>query len=465
MIWVSAFTAVAAVITLAFVVKRLRALQADHSALADRMRPVVDADAERVRVLADLQQQRSSLEADLERTRDESRRAEIVAQERGRAAEAEQQRLAAEISRMQAEATVLDEEANLREFGFYKPHYDFADSEKYQTRLDTIRERQKAMLKAKSAAVCRIEWTVNGSKVEGRKQTNQMLRLMLRAFNGEADAAIAKVRYNNVHVMEARIQKSWEMINTLAQVQQCVIVPEYRDLKMAELRLSHEYEEKVAAEKEEQRRIKEQMREEEIALREIQRALEESEREEKRFAEALDKARAQVESLEGAKREAMATKIADLERRLAEAHQKAERAKSRAELTRSGHVYVISNVGSFGEDIYKIGMTRRLEPMDRIRELGDASVPFQFDVHAVLYTDDAPTLENTLHRAFDQHRVNLVNERKEFFKVPIEQIVETARNLHADAHFTLLAEAAEYRKTKALMAERSPACSAAITHS
>jgi hypothetical protein len=451
---VALLVAIVSTTALVFLFTRHRALQAEHRELTDRMRPVVDADAERSRVLADLEQRRVVAESELARIRDDSRRAEVVAQERQHAADAEQQRLAADITRLKSEAHALDEEANLREFGFYKPHYDFADSPAYQERLDAIHEQQKGMLKAKSAAGCNIEWSVNGSKTEGRKQINQMLRLMLRAFNGEADAAIAKVRYNNVHVMEARIDKSWEMINSLAQVQQCTVVPAYRDLKLAELRLSHEYEEKVAAEKEEQRRIKEQMREEEIALREIQKALEESEREERRFAEALEKARTQVEPLEGGKREAMAAKIAELERRLAEAHEKGVRAKSRAEMTRSGHVYVISNVGSFGEDVFKIGMTRRLEPMDRVRELGDASVPFQFDVHAIIYTDDAPALEYTLHREFDHHRINLVNERKEFFKVPIDRIAEVARKHKADAHFTLLAEAAEFRKTTALIAAR-----------
>ncbi len=124
-------------------------------------------------------------------------------------------------------------------------------------------------------------------------------------------------------------------------------------------------------------------------------------------------------------------------------------------MTRSGHVYVISNVGSFGEHVYKIGMTRRLDPMDRIRELGDASVPFQFDVHAIIYSDDAPALESELHKAFDGQRVNRVNERKEFFRVPIEQIATTVREQRGEIEITLTAEAAEYRMTQAILAEEA----------
>ena len=122
-------------------------------------------------------------------------------------------------------------------------------------------------------------------------------------------------------------------------------------------------------------------------------------------------------------------------------------------MTRSGHVYVISNVGSFGEDVYKIGMTRRLDPLDRVRELGDASVPFQFDVHAIIYSEDAPGLENKLHRLFDNQRINRVNERKEFFRVTIEEIAEAVRQHHGEIEFTLAAEAVEYRKTLAMLQE------------
>lgn len=126
---------------------------------------------------------------------------------------------------------------------------------------------------------------------------------------------------------------------------------------------------------------------------------------------------------------------------------------ARAQLTRSGHIYIISNLGSFGENIYKIGLTRRLDPLERIRELGDASVPFEFDVHAVIFSEDAPALEAQLHQAFADRRVNRVNERKEFFQVCIAEIAEVVRRQNASIMVTLAAEAEDYRKTRALLAE------------
>lgn len=312
------------------------------------------------------------------------------------------------------------------------------------------------MIKDKSAAICQIEWTVNGSRTEGRKSINQTLRLILRAFNGESDAAIAKVKYNNVQVMEARIRKAWEAINSLAGVQQCHITRMYLDLKLEELFLVHEYQEKIYEEKEEQRRIREQMREEEAALREIEKARTDAEREEKRYADALRKAQEEANLAVGDKQQKLQMQIEELQRRLQEAHTNKERAISRAQMTRSGHVYIISNVGSFGEHVYKIGMTRRLDPLDRVRELSDASVPFQFDVHAVIYSEDAPTLETTLHRIFNDRRVNRVNMRKEFFQVSIEEIAEAVRKHHGEIELTQVAEAVEYRKTIAMIQDAAP---------
>jgi hypothetical protein len=126
-----------------------------------------------------------------------------------------------------------------------------------------------------------------------------------------------------------------------------------------------------------------------------------------------------------------------------------------AELTKAGYVYVISNIGSFGENVFKIGMTRRLEPMDRVRELGDASVPFAFDVHAMVYDEDAPALESELHRHFADRSVNLVNMRKEFFNVGIDEIEAFAKERKLKMAVTRLAEAREFRETLAIRAKRN----------
>ena len=454
-------------------------LQQEYTILKERFRPVVDADAERQRVLADLdaEKQRSlrgleaekqrvlgeleaerlRIQADISRLQSEQTQSSLFLQEQRQRANLEMETLQLSLTRLREEFNELDEEANLRSFGFYKPRYDFASSDRYQSVLEKLREHQKKMIKDKTAAVCAIEWTVNGSRTEGRKQINQTLRLILRAFNGESDACIAKVKYNNVNVMEARTRKAWESINSLVGVQQCRISEAYLNLKLEELLLVHEYQEKVQAEKEEQRRIREQMREEEIAQREMEKARSDAEKEEKRYADALMKARAEVALVAGEKQLKLQGKIEELQRRLEEAHANKERAIARPQMTRSGHVYVISNIGSFGEDVFKIGMTRRLDPMERVRELGDASVPFQFDVHAVIYSEDAPKLETALHRIFHHRRVNRVNERREFFRVTIDEIAEAVRENHGEIEITRDAEAKDYRQSLAMMVENQTA--------
>jgi len=279
---------------------------------------------------------------------------------------------------------------------------------------------------------------------------------MLRAFNGECDALITKVRYNNIRAIEKRMATLYEAVNKLGATYKCQINRSFYRLKVNEMHLVHEYQEKKQAEAEEQRQIREQMREEERAMREIERAIMDAEREEARYEKALEKARYEAEKATGAKHVRLEGEIERLQALLDEAHQNRERAKSRAEMTRSGYVYIISNVGSFGEDVYKIGLTRRLDPMDRVAELGDASVPFTFDVHAMIFSEDAPRLENALHRAFDNRRVNRINLRKEFFKVKLEEIQEVASRHKADIQFTLIAEAKGFRQSQAMPVHSQP---------
>jgi hypothetical protein len=444
---------VLAIAAAGYLISLLRSVEAERRQLAERFKGVLDADAEAARVRSEIAAEQHAARTRLEemvRTADAQRR---TAEDAALRAGAELSANVARRDQLAEEIAILDEQAHLFSFGLYTPRFDCSSSAEYATRLEQVRAKQKQLLKDKKAAVADAEWSVNGSKTEGRKQINQTLKLMLRAFNGECDAAVAKVRYNNVQVMEARIEKAFETVNSLAQVQQCRITRDYLQLKLDELHLEHEYEEKVQAEKEEQRRIREQMRDEEIAQRQLEKARLDAEKEELRAADALEKARREVADAVGARQARLQAQIEELERRLAAAHEQKERAISQAQLTRSGHVYVISNVGSFGENVYKVGMTRRLDPLERIRELGDASVPFEFDVHAVIYSDDAPALESVLHRTFTKHRVNRVNERKEFFRVSIEAIAEAVRQHHGAIEFTLAAEAPEYRKTVAILDE------------
>ena len=347
------------------------------------------------------------------------------------------------------QAAIYNEEIELAELGFYKPHYDFDTSEKYKKEIELIKSKQKEMVSNKTAIICRTEWTVDGSKGKGRTMTNKGIRLTARAFNNECEAAIANVRWNNADRTELRIEKAFEAINKLNESNRIIIADQYLQLKLEELRLTHEYKEKIQREKEEQAEIRQQMREEAKLEQEMEQAM----KEESKYQQLLEKAQLEAEKATGAKLDALQDKIRTLSEELKQAKDKSERAKSMAEQTKSGHVYIISNIGSFGENIYKIGMTRRLDPIDRVKELGDASVPFVFDVHAMIYSKDAPDLENRLHRQFDRQRLNLVNNRKEFFNVSLDKIKNEVQMLYPDLEFIETIEAREFRESNAIRSQ------------
>lgn len=369
-----------------------------------------------------------------------------------------QEKLKAQIRNLQQKLSEVEEDEYVQSFGFYKSKYNFDTSEEYKLRLNHIRERQKVMIKNNTAAICHVPWEVEGSKRKGEKMTNDFLKLLLRAFNGECDVAVAKVRYDNVKSLETRINKTFEALNKLSEVNRSEITREYLNLKLQELYLTHEFQEKKQEEREEQRRIQEQMREEQRALREIEKAKEEAEKEVKRREQALEQARQEVEQAVGKQKEKLEFKIQQLMQQLEEARANEQRAISRAQMTKSGHIYVVSNIGSFGDDIYKIGMTRRLDPNERVRELSGAAVPFPFDVHAIIFSENAPETENLLHQYFRDKSVNKVNERKEFFRVSLdeigsalEKIAEETQSVNkAEIEFTKIAEAEQYRKTLAI---------------
>lgn len=358
-------------------------------------------------------------------------------------------KLLADIEAARRELSSVEEALEIQSFGFYKPRYGFESSAQYVARLASIREEQKRMISDDKAAPCDTQWTVGGSASEGKKMIKQQAKLMLRAFNGECDAAIAKVKYDNAVTLEERIAKAYEAINKLGEVQRVFISRRYLDLKLAELHLVHEHREKVQQEKEEQKRIKEQMREEQKAQAEIDRAKAEAEREEEQSQKALEKARAELAGSVATEKqhEKLEALVLRLETELKDALDRKAKAIARAQLTKSGHVYVLSNIGSFGQGVYKIGMTRRLDPLERVDELGDASVPFPFDVHAIIYSADAPGLESKLHRVFTDRRVNLVNARKEYFRVTLDEIRVEVEKLHGLVTFVLVPPAEEFRKT------------------
>lgn len=352
---------------------------------------------------------------------------------------------------LRKEVSVFESKLDLIEFGIYEPVYDFEKSDDYREEQNKIIQIQKEMITADTAAICNTNWKVEGSEVKGRAVVKVYKKLMLRAFNGECDVLISKVKWNNVNQMKERMQKLFDAINKLGQGFQVYLNNQYLDLKQKELILEYEYQSKRQQEKEEMRAIQEELREEEKAKREFEQAQKEAEKEAANYQKALDKARKEYEASTGEKQDKLQAQIEKLEQELKEAQEKKERALSMAQQTKRGHVYVISNIGSFGENVYKIGMTRRLEPIDRVKELGDASVPFQFDIHAMIYSDEAPTLENELHKAFTNKKVNMLNYRKEFFNVTLDEIEKKVKEIGLDAEFSRLPEAMEYRETLAIL--------------
>lgn len=308
--------------------------------------------------------------------------------------------------------------------------------------LKAAREQSRRMVEQGQAGGC-------GYAEPSRRET--AIRFVIDAFNGRVDAILTRVKHDNYGTLEQEIRDAYSLVNLNGQAfRDAHVVSAYLNARLAELKWAVVVQELRMKEREEQRRIQEQMREEEKARREYERAIKEAQQEEETIKKALEVARLEVAKATAEERTKFDQQIALLNRRLTDAEAKNQRALSMAQQTRSGHVYVISNIGSFGEEVFKIGMTRRLEPMDRIEELSNASVPFAFDVHAMIYSEDAPSLENLLHDKFDDLRINKVNYRKEFFRLPLGRLRDVVAANGSDASFTMVAEAHEYRETQAL---------------
>jgi predicted nucleic acid-binding Zn-ribbon protein len=366
-----------------------------------------------------------------------------------RDAEQEVASLRTQASDLRGQILVLEETLLLESFALYEPKFKLNASHEYKTRLDTVRERQKSMVKGGTAATGNLGWEVNGSKAEGRKLVNDMIKLVLRSFNNEADYCVDNVKFDNIELGEKRIRQSFEACNKLGRVMTVRLADEYLDLKLDELRLAHEYQVKKQEEKEEAKRIREELREQQKLEQEIRAAREKIAKERKHFTAALRDLSTRLEKCkDDEERALLITKIAEVEAGRAALDNEEKVIDYREQNAKAGYVYVISNIGAFGEGVYKIGMTRRLDPMERIDELGDASVPFWFDVHALVFSENAPALEAKLHERFASGRLNKVNGRKEFFRADIKEIEAVIRaNYDAVVEVTREAPAEQYRES------------------
>lgn len=366
------------------------------------------------------------------------------------------QQQAADLERQLAERranlVTMDEELLLQSFGFYQTRYNLGSSEIYKNKIDDIRARQATMVKAGTAAVCPTGWRVNNSEKEGERMIKDYLKLIVRSFNNECDASIVGVKFSNVDSIEKRIRKAYDTLNQLAKRMNITLMPDYLGLKLEELYLCHEYQIQKQKEKEEDKQRRERLREEARLAREIEDMKLKVEKEEKHFAKAIEEnARQLAFATTESERQLLLDEQHKLQAKLVEVERVKKDVLNREQNTRAGYVYVISNIGSFGEGVFKIGVTRRLDPTERVWELGDASVPFDFDIHAMIFSDDAPALESALHKAFAKDRLNWVNARREFFRANLDEIENVVRqNFSKPVEINRLAEAEEYRESLVL---------------
>jgi len=357
--------------------------------------------------------------------------------------------LASQVSQLRGQVLVVEETLLLESFALYEPKFKLNASHEYKTRLDGVRDRQKAMVKNGEAATGDQEWSVNGKKSEGRKLINDMVKLVIRSFNNESDYCVDNVKFDNIELGEKRIRQAFDACNRLGRVMTVRLSEAYLNLKLDELHLAHEFQVKKQEEKEEAKRLREELREQQKLEQEIRAARDKIAKERKHFAAALNDLQARLaRATSDEDRAALQCKIAEVEASKAELDKEERVIDYREQNAKAGYVYVISNVGAFGDGIYKIGMTRRLEPMERIDELGDASVPFWFDVHALVFSENAPALEAKLHEHFAAGRLNNVNGRKKFFRADIAEIESVIRaNYDAVVEVTHEAPAEQYRES------------------
>ena len=333
----------------------------------------------------------------------------------------------------------LDDAVVLQQVGIYQYHHPLENAEAYKERLAVITERIKRCVKDGTAVESSDRFVFNNSLAQGRKMTADLAKLMLRAYNAEADNCLRAMRAGNVATAKSRLERTVTSISKLGALMELRVSREFHDLRIEELELTADYLFRVQEEreqaKEERARLREQKREEQKLQEERAR---------------LDKERSHYENTLAKLRQlGREDEAADIERRLAEIDEAIEQTDYRIANQRAGYVYVISNVGAFGTGVVKIGLTRRLEPLERIAELSSASVPFPFDVHVLYFSDDAVTLENQLHHAFAERRLNLVNHRREFFfATPTEVREQLAQKVGNLLEYVVTPEALQFNQSR-----------------
>lgn len=415
--------------------KREQALQAEIESLRSQLTPEQQNIIKLKENISELEKSQTDAQAKLFDIQQQLSRYEVTLAKQ-----------AQEIEDRKIEIFKLDDDIDMQSYGIYSPTFSFANSDLYKDRLKEVRNEQKMMIRQGEACTGNMGWTVNGSKSQGNKMVKDMQKLLLRAFNVECDDIVDNIKISNFEKSKDRIHKSCEQISKLGSIMSISITHAYVKLKTEELCLALDFQQKKQEEKERIKEERERQREEAKAQKEIEEARKKLAKEQSHYQNALKAVEEQLAKTPDnpdllAKRRELELNIEDTEKAIKDVDY-------REANKRAGYVYVISNIGAFGKDVYKIGMTRRLEPMDRVNELGDASVPFNFDVHALIFTEDAPGLETALHTAFADRKVNKINPRREFFHVTLDEIKKVVReNFDKTVEWTDVPEAEQYRQS------------------
>lgn len=350
--------------------------------------------------------------------------------------EAENAQLRVRLEQTPGDEVELNDSAVLQEVGIYKYHHPLESAAAYRDRLKELEARMADAVREKRAIDRSELFTFNNSLAQGRKLSADLSKLMLRAYNAEADNAIRSLRAGNVQTAIQRLEATRKAIAKLGALMEMEINEEFHALRVEEIELTSDW----LMKKQEER---EAAKEERARLREERRVQKELEDERQR----LDKERGHlINALE--KLEASGASNEDLVQRIAQVDVAIQKNDFRAANIRAGYVYVISHEGAFGIGVVKIGLTRRLDPADRIAELSGASVPFRFDLHTMFFSEDAVTLENELHRHFASRALNQTNPRKEFFFATPEEVRDVLLDkVGSLLEFVDAAEATEYRQS------------------
>jgi len=413
---------------------------------------LLELEAQRDALRAEIEEQRQRLEeekkeAELQLIRQAEESQASLREELG-AAEKEREELTTQLNELKDEVVTTEETALLQEAGVYEYRHPLSDSVEYKDALKALKARVKEMARADGGAVRgNTNWRVDGSAAQGRKMVRDFSKLMLRAYNAEADNLARGMKPYQLESAVERLTKVTATIARLGRTMDIHISGPYHELRVYELELTADYREKRAEEKEKEREERELLREEQRAQKEMEKERARLEKERQHYLNSLEvlRAKGDIEA------------VARLEAELGEIDKAITDVDYRAANVRAGYVYVISNIGSFGEGIVKVGLTRRLEPRDRVRELGDASVPFRFDVHAIHFSDDAVGIEAELHRRLADRRVNKVNMRREFFYATPAEVKQHLLDVAGDLlSFEEIPEASEYHQSQSPQVTGTP---------